>query len=139
MAQNSEDSLVRLRTRLVDLQKLGGLEPEAFGTYQQTLLQIYNEAERKKQACLQQAQTLRQQAAAAEAQSHAFGTIGSILYSVVNGYVELEQKRMAEEHEAKIDSEGKLPTHSASGVAYNEDSPPKPKKTPRKRGASKRS
>ena len=138
MAANPDETLVRLRTRLLDLQKAGAFNPEFFGTYQQTILQVYNEAERKKQACLQQAESLKRQAAAVEAQAHAFGTFGSILFSVVNGYVELEQKRLREEHEAHLAAEGQLPAQSASGAAYEESEPKAPKGTAKKRRRKKK-
>jgi hypothetical protein len=100
-----QEDLIRLRTRLLDLQKTGLLNPDNFGTYQQTILQIWQESERRRASCLQQAATLRQQAAAAEAQSHAFSVIGSIIYSVVNGYIELEERRAREEQERALEKE----------------------------------
>lgn len=117
---NETDDLIRLRTRLIDLQRTGALNPESFGMYQQTLLQIYQEAERRKQTCQSQAQAYKQQAAAAEAQSHAFATIGSILYSVVNGYVDIQEKRAIEDEERKMAEDGSLPKVSASGEEYEQ-------------------
>jgi hypothetical protein len=97
----TQQDLVRLRKRILDLQKLDYMTPESFGTYQQTLLQIWQEAEQRRQTCLAQATTLRLQIAEAEAQAHAFSAVGSIIFSVVNGFVEIEEKRMAEKTETK--------------------------------------
>jgi len=116
---NETDDLIRLRTKLLEFQKQGALSsPEAFGTYQQSILQVFQEAERRKHTCMAQAASFRQQAAAAEAQAHAFSTVGSILYSIVDGYVSAEHKRLAEEAERKKEAEGTLPAVSASGEVY---------------------
>lgn len=119
MANNPQDDLMRLRKRLVDLQAVGLMDPKSFGTYQQTLLHIWQEVDRRRQTCLQQAEALRLQAAAAEAQSHAFGALGSIMYNIVNGFVEADEKRVREEaakaaeKEQTID-EGTEPSEGAS-------------------------
>lgn len=94
---NPQNDLLQLRKRLLDLQRSQSLTPEAFGLYQQTILQLHQEADKRKQSCMQQAQTLRAQAAAVESQGHAFSSMASILFSVVNGYILLEEKRAAEE------------------------------------------
>jgi hypothetical protein len=95
----TQNDLLRLRQRLLDLQRTQRLDTEAFGLYQQTVLQIQQEAERRKLTCFQQAETLRAQASSVEAQGHAFSSISSILYSVVNGYIEIEEKRLREDQE----------------------------------------
>jgi len=118
MSDTPPDDFTRLRLRLLDLQKTGMLDPRSFGTYQQTIFQVLQETVRRKESCFQQAATLRQQAAAAEAQGHAFSTMGSILHSVVNGYVDLEERRVAETQALQAAKDGTLPTHSASGEPY---------------------
>jgi hypothetical protein len=108
--QNTAADLLRLRQRLLDLQHTQRLAPEAFGLYQQTILQIHQEAERRKQTCFAQAETLRAQASAAEAQGHAFSSIASILYAIVHGYIQIEEKRLNEEAErAKERAEAEQP------------------------------
>lgn len=96
---NIQADLLRLRKRLMDLQTIGVLEESQHGLYQQTILQLWQEADRQRQTCMDQAETLRRQAAAAEAQAHAFSTMSSMMYAVVNGYVLLEEKRVREERE----------------------------------------
>lgn len=91
-----QEEALKLRKRLLDFQRLGAMNPESFATYQQTILQLWQEAERRRQACLTQSETFKRQAAAAESQAHAFSAMSSILYSVVNGYVEIEEKRLRE-------------------------------------------
>lgn len=93
--------LVKLRMRMNDLLRLGITTPEGFGLYQQTMLQLYHQFERRKQSCFTQAEQLRTQAAAVESQGHAFAACGSIMYSIVHGYIELEEKRIREELERK--------------------------------------
>jgi hypothetical protein len=95
----AQQDLIKLRQRILDLEKLGYMTPESFGTYQQTILQIWQEAEQRRQTCLAQAATLRVQAASAEAQAHAFSAMSSVMFAVVNGFVEAEEKRIREEIE----------------------------------------
>lgn len=115
---NEADDFLRVRTRLLDLQRTGLLNPEAFPTYQQTILQIWQESERRRVTLMNHAATLRTQAAAAEAQANAFTSMASILYNVINGYVELEQKRI-HELQSKEAAEAAGVVVSASG-AINE-------------------
>jgi hypothetical protein len=99
MEKESESNttiLVKLRTRMNDLLRMGVITPDGFGVYQQTVLQLLQEFDRRKSSCFQQAETLRAQASAVEAQGHAFSVCGSILFSIVNGYCDLEEKRIRE-------------------------------------------
>jgi hypothetical protein len=48
---------------------------------------------------MSQAEQLRTQAAAVESQGHAFSAAGSVLFAVVNGYIDLEEKRIREMQE----------------------------------------
>ena len=89
----------------MDLKGLGYMTPESAGTYEQTILLTWQEADRRRQTLLSQAETLRRQAAAADAQAGAFGTVASILYNIVNGFVEAGQKRLREEAERKAEAE----------------------------------
>jgi len=94
-----QQDLLKLRKRVQDLKALGYMTPESAGTYEQTVLQTWQEADRRRQTLLSQAETLRRQSAAAEAQAGAFATMASILYSIVNGFVEAGEKRLREEAE----------------------------------------
>ena len=134
MSDPTTDEFTRIRLRLLDLQKTGLLHPDAFGTYQQTILQLYQDATRRRESLLQQGATLRQQAAAAEAQAGAFSVMGSMLYNVVNGYIESENKRIQEMQAKEIMATGGAPTHSASGEPYEQAEAvvPEPKVTEKK-------
>ena len=131
-------SLIRLRQRLLDLQKMGGLEPAEFGTFQQTLMQIYQESERRRQSCMGQAESLKRQAAGAESQAHAFSAISSILYNIVDGQIGIEQKRLNEEKERQMREDGELPTHSASGASYEDEGEGEEKTATKKKKAGSR-
>jgi len=97
--------LLKLRKRVNDLQALGYMSPESAGMYEQTILQTWQEADRRRLTLLSQAETLRRQAAAADAQAGAFATMASILFSIVNGFVEAGQKRAQEEAERKVEQD----------------------------------
>lgn len=124
MEETSATILVKLRSRMNDLLRMGIVTPEGFGMYQQTILQLLQEFDRRKQTCFQQAEQLRAQAAASDSQAHAFSVCGSILFSIVNGYIDLEEKRIREEQERAKEREKSIPQESASGAKIK---PPKKK------------
>lgn len=95
--------LIKLRTRLNDMLKSGIATPESFGLYQQTMLQLYQEFDRRRISNLEQAAQLRAQASAIESQAHAFTAATSLLFAVVNGYIELEEKRARETAEREAE------------------------------------
>lgn len=108
-----DEEMIKIRQKLLDAQKVGLINGDTSGVYQQTILQIHQEAERRKQSCLQQAETLLRQSQAAQAQGAAFGMIGSILYNIIDNFVIAqsraieEEKRLAEE---KLEKEALLKT-----------------------------
>ena len=126
--------LIRLRQRFLDLQKLDALNPEAFGTFQQSFMEVFQEAEKRKQSCQSQANTLRRQADAADTQANAFSTISSILYNIVDGHIGIEQRRVAEDQSRAAQEYGTAPAMSASGAIYDEEAP---SDVPTKEGAKK--
>ena len=129
--ENRTDVLINLRKRLTDLQRSGAFTEAGFGTYQQTLIQILQECERRRATCSTQAETLRRQAAAAEAEGHAFSVMSSIVLAVVNGFADREAVRAAEEAaRARAEAEAKARggTLSASGAVL--EPPPSPPVAP---------
>lgn len=94
--QDNASTIIKLRSRMQELLRLGVLTSEGFGMYQQTVLQLLQEYERRKASCLEQAEHFRRQAAAVEAQAAAFGVSASVLFSVVNGYIDIEERRARE-------------------------------------------
>jgi len=114
MDNSFQIDLLKLRKRVNDLQALGYMTPESAGMYEQTILQTWQEADRRRQSLLSQAETLRRQAAAADAQAGAFATMASILFSIVNGFVEAGQKRSQEEAERKREAAENAPEPQAA-------------------------
>lgn len=129
---NPNEEILRLRRRVKDLLALGYMTEESGGTYEQTLLQIWQEADRGRQNCLNQAETLKRQAAAAEAQAGAFTLMSSILFNVVNGFVEAGNKRLRED--AEREAEEKLRAREEAKTTIVEPVI----ETPRKRGRRKK-
>jgi hypothetical protein len=91
-----EQEAIKLRQRLNDLFRLGAATPE---TLQQAFMQVWQETERRRQSCLSEADDHLRKYQALLAQSGAFSAIGSIAYAVINGYVQLEEKRLQEKIE----------------------------------------
>lgn len=120
--------LVRLRQRFLDLQKLGALSPETFGMFQQSFMEVYQEAERRRQSCLHQVTTLEKQIAQARAEASAFSVMSSILYSIVDGHIGIETRRIREAESRAAQEAGEAPVQSASGATYDDDDAPPPAK-----------
>lgn len=128
MDNTVQEDVLRLRKRVNDLKALGYMTPESAGTYEQTILLTWQEAERRRQALMSQAETLRRQSAAAEAQAGAFATMASILFNIVNGFVEAGQKRLREDAERQSERDAQ----AAAVIA------PVAEVTPIKRGRAKK-
>jgi hypothetical protein len=93
------DDLVRLRKRMIDALDLGVINSNSKDLYEATLIQIMNEAEKQRQTCVARAEDMRRQAAIADGQSHAFSQVSSIIYNVLNGYINVAEKQKREEQE----------------------------------------
>lgn len=128
----AQESLVKLRQKVSDLQRISPMDPSAFGTYQQTVLQIWKESESRRQTCLAQARDHMKKAEAAQAQAGAFSVMSSIMYSVVNGFVQAEEKRVREEQERALEAA----EHEKEPAPPS--APAEPEK-PKKRGRRKKS
>jgi hypothetical protein len=100
-----------------DLLRLGAATPE---TYIQTIMQVWQESERRRQSCMQEADDHLRRYHAMVAQAQGFATVGSILYSVINGFATLEERRLIEtaerekEQKEKEAEAAKLHTETAS-------------------------
>jgi hypothetical protein len=90
--QPSEE-MVKLRKRVADLMRLGAATPETFG---QTIMQVWQECERRRQGCLGEAEDHLRKYHALLSQAGAFAAQASILYSVINGFASLEERRIQE-------------------------------------------
>ncbi len=99
------EDVIALRQKMAEAVRSGFIDEGNKGTYEMTLLQIMNEAERQRQNCAKRAETLKMQAATAEGQSAAFGMISSIVNSIVNSMVKKTIKNTEEEEELKKQEE----------------------------------
>lgn len=93
------EDLVKLRKRILDAMSFDLVNSDSKELYEATLIQIMNEAERQRQACVARAEELRRQAGVADGQANAFTQMGSIIYNVLNGYVMAAERQKREEAE----------------------------------------
>ena len=98
------EDLTKLRTRMVDAMNAGVVGEDA-DTFKMTLLQVLNEAERKRQKAQAGIENLRGQIKMMEGQVNAYSQVGSILYSVIDGYVKIAERTAAEEVARKKEKE----------------------------------
>jgi hypothetical protein len=107
---NNNDILANLRKRMVEAVQIGMVNQDAGGVLETVLIQIVNEAERNKQRCDQLAYDYKRQAAQAEAQANAYTQIQSIVYAVLNGFVNaaaaaVEAERKQQETKEELSTE----------------------------------
>ena len=78
---------VGLRKRLVDAVKVGFLDPKESEVLQLVLIEIMNDAERKKQQCDASIKAYHAKIASAEGQKHGYSAISSIVFNIINQHV----------------------------------------------------
>lgn len=71
--------------------------------YEATLIQVLNEAEKKRQKLIALAADYREKAVSAESKAHGFAAMGSVLDAVVRGFVAQGKKAVKEEEDRKLD------------------------------------
>jgi len=86
-----------LRRRMMDAVALNVIDPKNKDIYEGTLLQIMNEAERQRKKCQELKISYERQMAQADAQSHAYSQVISIVYAVLNGFVSAAERALQEE------------------------------------------
>lgn len=91
------EDVLKLRKRVMDAVSTGVIDNNIKDFYEATLLQILNESERQRQSCMAQAENLEKQAAIARGQANSYAAMGSIIYSVLNGYVMVQERSLKEE------------------------------------------
>lgn len=96
------EALTRLRTRMVDALKTGVVDEKHHGLVQQVLLQIMNDAERQRQACLSQVEAFKNQIVMAQGQANGYAAIASIVYGTIDGFIKQTERAAAEVQEAAI-------------------------------------
>jgi hypothetical protein len=143
----SED-ITRLRKRLLDAVSHGIVKSDSKDIYEATLIQVLNEAERQRQRCMTQADTLRRQAAVADGQASAYSAIGSIVFNVLNGFVDAAERANREERERAVENAEETGTDTEAEVvdaeyeevedADIETTEPEAKPTPAEKAAERR-
>lgn len=94
------EDIVVLRQKLIELQTSGLLpDQEGAAMYQATLLQFMNEAERRRAEHLSAAERCRMQAVAEENQAKAYSAMSSIVFDIINGYLNKAQQMVEEARE----------------------------------------
>lgn len=81
----SED-IIKLRQRVNDAVKRGLVSSDK-DLFEASLIQIMNDAEKNRQNCIAQSDSLRKQASLFDGQAGAFASVSSIVYNVLNGFV----------------------------------------------------
>jgi len=93
------EEILRLRKKMIQAVEAGFLDEENKGTYEMSMLQIMNEADRQRRNCLNRSEQLKMQAATAEGQAAAFSMLSSIVNNVVSSMVNKTIKMAEEEKE----------------------------------------
>lgn len=127
-----DQELLRLRRRMGDLLRMGALTPE---TFQQAIFQLFQEAERRRLTCLQEAEDHLRKYHALLSQAGAFAAHSSILFSVINGFASLEEKRLQEmaardQEKAQQEAEAKAEEERKAAEQKTAEAPPAPEHTP---------
>lgn len=125
-----DQELLRLRKRVTDLVRLGAATPE---TYVQTVMQLSQEGERRRQSCMAEAEDHLRKYHALTAQAHGFAALSSMLFAIINGFATLEERRLVEmaEREKEKAENGPPP----SPVVVQPDPPKEPAKVQAREGA----
>jgi hypothetical protein len=140
------EEVVRLRKRFAEAVKAGVVHGVGKENVEAILIQVLNEAEKNKQQCTLQVDSLKRQLAQIEGQVSAFSSMASVVYNVINGFViaaereEAERARQeAEEAEKRqamgLDVEVGTEESDGSEVAVEEEvvvEPPKASRRPRR-------
>lgn len=102
------EHLLMLRSKIREAFQHQLLNPANTDIFESTLIQILNSSEQQRQRCINQADSLKKQAATLEGQASAYSMVGSLIYNVLNGYVTLAQKDIEEREESKKEEQEDL-------------------------------
>lgn len=101
------EELFRLRKRVADAVSTGVIDPNNKDILEALMIQIMNDAERNRQQCVSQAESLRKQAATLDGQAGAFASVSSIVYNVLNGFVQAAEREKQEDIRAEQENSEK--------------------------------
>jgi hypothetical protein len=104
------DAVAKLRVRMLDAISLGIGKDNPAEFVLAALIQVMNEAERHKQACVAQMISHRESAKAAEHQASAYSQVHSVVWSVYNGLIEAEERSIRERKEREAEAAGTAKT-----------------------------
>jgi hypothetical protein len=130
---NNNEILANLRRKMLDAVKLGMVNQDSSGMLETVLIQIVNEAERSKQRCDQLNQDYKRQAAQAEAQANAYSQIQSVVFAVLNGFVNAAQTALEAEQQKQEDANLSEDEASALTKLAEEQQAEKEKESARRR------
>ncbi len=111
------EDILKLRKRVQDAVAKGVVSQDGKDFLEATMIQIMNDAERNRQNCVSQAESLRKQAAQFDGQAGAFASMSSIVYNVLNGFVTIAERDEAE-RAAEAEEKSRL---AAEELELNQD------------------
>ena len=127
MSYNYTEEVLKLRKRVADAVSKGVINKEGREFFEATLIQVMNDAEKNRQNCVAQAENLRRQAAVMDGQAGAFASVSSIVYGVINGFVNIAERD--EEERKKLEAEKQeAVSDQESTQTVGEQEPPKEEK-----------
>ena len=99
------EDVARIRLKFADAVKAGVFESENSDIVLATYIQIMNEAEKNKQSSMAAIETWKQNIANAQGQVNVWSSIGSMVFNVLNGYVQQAEKAAKEAAEREAERE----------------------------------
>ena len=95
--------VAKLRARLLDAKnlKIGEDSPQDFALGM--MMQLMNEAERQRQACIREMHSHRELAKAAEYQASAYAQVHNMAWAVYDGFIRAEEKSITERKERELE------------------------------------
>jgi hypothetical protein len=120
------DDIIKLRRRVQDAVVKGVVGVDGKDILEASFIQIMNDAERNRQNCMTQAENLRRQAAVLDGQASAFGSVTTIVYNVLNGFVtaaerDEEERARKEAEEAEAAEQARLESLAVEAVEEKEE------------------
>lgn len=115
------NNIVQLRQRIVEAQNKGLFGSKSDAAFAQAvLLELLNDAERSRQSHLVAAERARSQAIAEENQAKGISAVSSMVFNVLNGYInkamedarEIEEREIEEREDEEPDQSPEVPEDS---------------------------
>lgn len=116
------EEVLKLRKKLIDAVTAGVVDANSKTTIEAFLIQIMNESEKNRQQCMSQAEELKKRASSIEGQAAGFTAVGSIVYNVINGFIQAaERDRKERERLAQEEAEKQAAIEAARSVTSDSD------------------